>query len=109
MTCEFDTRSTRWSRARRDRGTGLAVPDRMYASTLPSRFLPLPHSAELVSLIRAEYIEMPGLSLTLAQAARLWNVDRRQCLDALEILRAERFLDRCRESYVRRSSVHRGA
>jgi hypothetical protein len=60
-------------------------------------------SADLVSLIRAEYLEMPGLSVTLAQAARLWNVDRRQCLDVLDALTKEGFLYRARESYVRTS------
>jgi hypothetical protein len=29
--------------------------------------------------VRAEYAEMPGLSVTLAQAQRLWAVDRRTC------------------------------
>jgi len=28
----------------------------------------------LLHLIRAEYLEMPGLSLTAAQAQRLWNL-----------------------------------
>ena len=60
-----------------------------------------PRSADLVSLIRAEYREMPCLSLTLVQAARLWNVDRRQCFDALETLTTEGFLRRSGQSYVR--------
>ena len=29
--------------------------------------------------VRAEYAEMPGLSVTLSQAQRLWAVDRRTC------------------------------
>ena len=41
---------------------------------------------------------MPGLSVTLAQAARLWNVDRRRCLDVLEALTKEGFLYRAGES-----------
>jgi hypothetical protein len=61
----------------------------------------LPSSVDLTSLIRAEYREMPGLSVTLPQAARLWNVDRRQCLDALESLTKEGFLQRSRDAYVR--------
>jgi len=32
--------------------------------------------------IRGEYIEMPGLRLTTAQAQRLWGLDRAAC-DAL--------------------------
>lgn len=42
--------------------------------------------AHVSHLIRAEYEEMPGLSLTLPQAMRLWSVDRELCelgLDAL--------------------------
>jgi hypothetical protein len=41
----------------------------------------IPHSATetssfpSLSRIRAEYLEMPGLSLTLVQAARLWGCD----------------------------------
>jgi len=58
-------------------------------------------SPELVALIRAEFREMPGLSVTLGQASRLWNADRRQCLDALESLADEGFLCRARGSYLR--------
>jgi len=29
--------------------------------------------------VQAEYTEMPGLSVTLGQAQRLWAVDRRTC------------------------------
>jgi hypothetical protein len=34
---------------------------------------------ELARRILAEYAEMPGLSVTLSQAQRLWAVDRRTC------------------------------
>jgi hypothetical protein len=53
-----------------------------------------------MSMIRSEYREMPGLTVTLAQGARLWNVDRRQCFDALEALAEEGFLRRSRDMYV---------
>jgi hypothetical protein len=33
----------------------------------------------LVELIQAEYAEMPGLSVTLPQAQRLWAVDQTTC------------------------------
>jgi hypothetical protein len=58
-------------------------------------------SPELVARIRAEFREMPGLSITLGQATRLWNADNRQCLDALESLANEGFLRCTRGSYVR--------
>lgn len=31
--------------------------------------------AEWLTRIRAEYLEMPGLALTLPQAQRLWNLE----------------------------------
>ena len=36
--------------------------------------------------IHAEYEEMPGLKLTLAQASRLFNLDRDRCARALDCL-----------------------
>jgi len=56
---------------------------------------------DLGALMRAEYLEMPGLCLTLAQAAKLWNVDRDRCLAMLESLTREGFLYRSRDSYYR--------
>jgi hypothetical protein len=56
---------------------------------------------DLAGLIRAEYLEMPGLCLTLAQAARLWNADRDECLAALDSLKREGFLDCRRGLYCR--------
>ena len=40
----------------------------------------------LLEQIRAEYAEMPGLSVTLPQAQRLWAVDQATCNKALTIL-----------------------
>jgi len=33
----------------------------------------------LMQQVQAEYAEMPGLSVTLSQAQRLWAVDQRTC------------------------------
>jgi hypothetical protein len=33
------------------------------------------HLADWLQLIRAEYLEIPGLSLTRAQVQRLWGLD----------------------------------
>ena len=52
------------------------------------------HNVDLEALIRAEYLEMPGLRLTLAQAARLWNIDRDTCVEALASLVGTGFLYR---------------
>ena len=60
----------------------------------------LTNAPDLASLIRAEYLEMPGLSVTLAQAARLWHVDRRSCLEVLDGLTREGFLRYIRGTYV---------
>ena len=48
----------------------------------------------LEHLIRAEYLAMPGLSLTLPQAQRLWNVDPHTCKVVLSTLAAQGFLRR---------------
>ncbi len=54
--------------------------------------------------IRGEYLEMPGLRLTTAQAQRLWNLDRRTCEELLGTLVSSRFLSRTRDgSFVRAS------
>lgn len=42
----------------------------------------MPASENLLNRIRGEYLEMPGLRLTPAQAARLWAVD----LDRVRVL-----------------------
>ena len=47
---------------------------------------------QLLRRVKAEYIEMPGLRLTAAQASRLWGLDSAACLDVLERLIRERFL-----------------
>ena len=47
---------------------------------------------ELTTRVQAEYAEMPGLSLTLAQAQRLWAVDRQTCEKVFMALTARGFL-----------------
>ena len=46
-------------------------------------------------------LEMPGLRLTVAQAARLWNVDRETGLRLLESLVETGFLYKSGDSYLR--------
>jgi hypothetical protein len=50
------------------------------------------HSPSLVSRIQSEFLEMPGLQLTLAQAARLWGLEPRTCHDVIEALVESAFL-----------------
>jgi hypothetical protein len=40
----------------------------------------------LCERVRGEYREMPGLRLTLAQAARLFNLEVTRCADVLDAL-----------------------
>jgi len=49
---------------------------------------------DLVRRISAEYLEMPGLRLTLRQALRLWGLDEPTCSAALETLLESKFLSR---------------
>ena len=46
----------------------------------------------LVHRIRAEFMEMPGLRLTLAQATRLWRLEPAVCQEVIDLLVAARFL-----------------
>jgi hypothetical protein len=48
--------------------------------------------ATALRLAQAEFIEMPGLQLTLAQASRLWHFDSALCTAVLSKLVEERFL-----------------
>ena len=58
---------------------------------------------ELTQRVRAEYIEMPGLTLTLWQAMRLWNLDARVCLAVLDRLVQSGFLIETRHGAFRRT------
>jgi hypothetical protein len=51
----------------------------------------MPHNP-LLTRIRAEYLEMPGLRLTLGQAQRLCGIERALCARLLDALVADRFL-----------------
>jgi hypothetical protein len=51
---------------------------------------------------KAEFLEMPGLRLTLAQAQRLWALDRALCDAVLAALVEARFLVQSRNaSFIR--------
>ncbi len=52
-------------------------------------------------LVQAEYLEMPGLQLTLPQVRRLWGLEDPVCRQVLEQLLANHFLRRTeRDLYV---------
>ena len=53
-------------------------------------------------LIRAEYLEIPGLHLTRQQVRRLWSLDELTCDALLDALVDARFLRRTRAgAYIR--------
>lgn len=49
---------------------------------------------EVTERVRGEFREMPGLTLTLAQAGRLWSLDAVTCADVLSHLVSTGFLCR---------------
>ena len=57
----------------------------------------MPTPDNLLTRVRAEYHEMPGLRLTLAQACRLWQVDATTCEGLLDTLIRQHFLARTRD------------
>ena len=47
---------------------------------------------DLVGRIRAEFLEMPGLRLTVTQASRLWGLDEGSCRRVIDVLIGASFL-----------------
>jgi hypothetical protein len=57
--------------------------------------------ADATELVRSEYAEMPGLSLTEAQMARLFGFDSETLDEVLDVLMRSHILRRtCEGSYV---------
>jgi len=48
--------------------------------------------AAVVDRVRGEFVEMPGLELTLAQAVRLWGLGADDCRSVLDSLADAGFL-----------------
>ena len=60
------------------------------------------HITDWLQLIRAEYLEIPGLSLTMSQVQRLWGLDLVTSEAVLAALVDVNFLRRTgRDAYVR--------
>ena len=49
-------------------------------------------AADWLQIIRAEFLEVPGLQLTRAQAQRLWGLEPQMCDALLDVLVDIRFL-----------------
>ena len=57
---------------------------------------------DCVQRIRAEYLDLPGLSLTARQAQRLWSLDSETCQRVLDMMIRDNFLRRTPQAqYVR--------
>jgi hypothetical protein len=60
---------------------------------------------DLLNRAKQEYVEMPGLVLTIRQASRLWNLDTAVCQALLSTLVLEEFLSQMPGGgYLRRGS-----
>jgi hypothetical protein len=57
----------------------------------------------MVERIRSEFLEMPGLRLTLPQAARLWGLDIMACEQVVDVLIQSAFLRRTGSGAVTRA------
>ena len=66
-------------------------------------------SLEALRRVKGEYLEMPGLRLTIAQAQRLWGLDRAVCDALLGALVEAKFLLRTRDGAFVRSDHAVGA
>jgi hypothetical protein len=60
--------------------------------------------ANLLVRVYGEYVEMPGLQLTVPQASRLWNMNLALSARVLDRLVAAAFLRRSGSCYVRADS-----
>ena len=57
----------------------------------------------LVERARGEFLEMPGLQLTINQAARLWGLDTAACQRVIAVLIGSAFLRWTRDGKVARA------
>ena len=61
--------------------------------------------AEWLSIIRGEFLEVPGLQLTRREFQRLWGLDALTCDALIDALENSRFLRRTSQgAYVRADS-----
>ena len=68
----------------------------------PIEQAPTPAMPAILVRVQSEYLEMPGLKLTEAQARRLWSLDGNTCQFVLATLVKRGFLRRSRNgTYVR--------
>ena len=73
------------------------------ARSAPDRPLAADVKARMLERIRGEYHEMPGLTLTVKQAERLWSLDGQVCQEFLTVLVDDGFLCRKPNGAYRRA------
>ena len=76
----------------------------MMAAVLETATSALEVPAALVTRVRSEFLEMPGLRLTRSQAARLWGLEDPVSNRVLALLVDAGFLCTRDGAYMRRSS-----
>jgi len=72
-------------------------------STLPR--VSSPAISSLIVRVQSEFVEMPGLRLTEAQARRLWTLDNHTCRAVLTALIERGFLKRSPKGHYLRARV----
>ena len=60
----------------------------------PRQSAPHPVIKPLIDRVRSEFLEMPGLRLTIPQARRLFGLDSSSCATVFEALTGDKFLSR---------------
>jgi hypothetical protein len=63
---------------------------------------PISKMEDMLRRVQGEFLEMPGLRLTEAQARRLWGIDAATCAALLDELVTAKFLFRTRDGAVMR-------
>ncbi len=83
------------------------VPAPLVALHQPPSSTPLEDGySQLMRRVQSEYLEMPGLCLTFAQACRLWALDSQTCSRVLQDLVTEGFVAVSEHGiYVRRTTA----
>jgi hypothetical protein len=74
---------------------------RPQASSLPRNHVVQIDPVDARERIRSDFEEMPGLSVTLTQAQRLWSLDESTCVVALNDLMSEGYLRMAMAGMVR--------
>jgi hypothetical protein len=85
-------------------GTCLALKDDDPAlRRTPNRAAAVMDTDALVTRIKSEFNESPGMCLTLRQGARLWGIAPEECAKLVDLLVAEQFLRWTRNGELVRS------